>query len=764
MADHVNDALSTGGPSPGTDETQTDVGSPALDTTEVSETLPNASAPVVDTGQGAAPLPDIDGFRVIANIRKGGQGLILKAVELAATGRTVAMKFPRAGAFTSDRGRALFENEVEKTARLEHPNIARVYRSGQHNGVPFYSMEWIDGVELHHFVRNTRLTQRELLGLMMAVCRAVQHAHQRGIVHRDLKPANVMVTTEGNEPKVLDFGLAVEDTDLLATIDRGIGTPLYMSPEQGAGQARQLTTQTDVYSLGVILYELLTGKHPNGFTKEELDTLSTHAVRQRIAEGEVTRPRHASRDMDGDLEALLLKALAHDPDLRYASAGQLAEDIENYLTGEPLSARKPTIPYFLSKRLRKYRIQVAVAALVLLGAVAGAVFYVVSVGIEKKKADDALIRELRQRGLAETSAGVAMTAVKSLVFEVQRKLKDSPEHDRLRKDLLEVAARGLREIADTAGPRTQVTNRSMAAAILQIGDIFKKAGQRRHALEAYDQALGLFRLVAERQAGAPRAKRDLCLAHMRLGDLLTGMERPDEAREHLQTAERALLDLEKAAEPGDLPLAKDRWALHVMMGDWELLAGDAEKGLRHFVQSVEAAGGIAGAGDGRELSISHNGVGKASLALGDADGAARAYSKALAIHREAHRRNPSLRAKQDLAMTLSSLGEATHRAGQIEQARRYYRESIEIHRELAGAGLDRFEITTARACTLFMLGKLEEADGSQAEAVRCYRQARDILRELEFGKKLIDMPKYLNLLKEMDQAIQKMTAATQPSR
>ena len=376
--------------------------------------MPTVSGPEPAAGQGEPqPVPEVDGYRVVARLSaRGAQGTILEAFELAETARHVALKFPLGGALSSDRAMAMFENEVKTAASLEHPNIARVYKCDRQQGVLYYSMEWIDGVNLDEYVTQSDLTQRQILELMRTVCRAVQHAHQGGIIHRDLKPGNIMVATgesAGSEqigqPKVLDFGLAVEESGgTLVTSMRGVGTPLYMAPEQAAGTAKRPTTAMDVYALGVMLYKLLTGSHPHGFTREELGVLSSHQVRDRIAREEVIRPRSVSKEIDKELETLLLKALAHEAELRYASAGELATDIDNYFNGEPLTARPPSTLYFLKKRIKKYRVPVAIAAAVMVALIGTGVFSYVRVAQERGVAVAANEQERHQRVRADEAA------------------------------------------------------------------------------------------------------------------------------------------------------------------------------------------------------------------------------------------------------------------------------------------------------------------------------------------------------------------------
>jgi len=306
--------------------------------------------------------PDIEGYKIIERLGEGGMGTVWRAEQLS-TRRQVALKIMSSSRFSSGKAQARFEREVELTARLDHPNIASLFDSGLHHGMNYYAMELIDGIPLNQYIKSRHLSKNQILALMQKICQAVLYAHLRAVIHRDLKPSNILVSEDG-QPHVLDFGLAKalldEDEALTISIEGQIaGTPAYMSPEQAAGHQNETDTRTDVFSLGVILYELLVGQSPHDRSGSMFDLLN------QITEGKIRRPREVNKSIDIELEAILLKALARNPNDRYASAGTLAKDITNYLDEEPLDAQVQTTFYFLRKKVRKYRRQALTAVILI---------------------------------------------------------------------------------------------------------------------------------------------------------------------------------------------------------------------------------------------------------------------------------------------------------------------------------------------------------------------------------------------------------------
>ena len=281
---------------------------------------------------GHTALPTVRYFgdyELLEEIARGGMGIVYKARQVSLN-RIVALKMILAGSFASSRDVQRFRSEAESAANLDHPHIVPIYEVGEHEGQQYYSMKFVEGTSLAKHPRTD--PRREVEG-MIDVIRAVHHAHQRGVLHRDLKPSNVLVDSQGTR-LVADFGLAKR----LAAGDRSftetgqvLGTPKYMAPEQAAGR-KDLTVAADVYSLGVILYERLTGQTP--FTGDNALTLLRQA-----RESEPPRPSTIRPGLDRDLETVVLKCLEKEPGRRYPSAEALADDLANWLRGEPIQAR-----------------------------------------------------------------------------------------------------------------------------------------------------------------------------------------------------------------------------------------------------------------------------------------------------------------------------------------------------------------------------------------------------------------------------------------
>jgi len=390
-----------------------------------SEFLAESSAPKgkADPERVAAPAARVGRYRIVRELGRGGMGTVYEAIQDQPR-RKVALKLLHAS-ISSERTTERFVREAELLGRLDHPNIARVHDAGTHGaglgGVPYFAMEFIeDASPITAYVEMASLSVRRRVELFLPVCDAVHYGHQRGIIHRDLKPGNILVGGDDLRPRVIDFGVArtTEADASMAALETGaheiIGTLRYMSPEQCGGAANEVDVRCDVYALGIVLYEMLTGRLPYDFKSTSL-----LEIPRVISEAP---PRRLGASYDGDLDAIIQKALEKSPDRRYQSASELAGDLRRYLDGEPIEAKHDRKWYVLRKTIWRYRAAASVAAAFFLFMTVAAVALAVLYTRAERNAEN-----LRRLGYFQSIALAEHALDSSRTDELLRLLQECPE-------------------------------------------------------------------------------------------------------------------------------------------------------------------------------------------------------------------------------------------------------------------------------------------------------------------------------------------------
>jgi serine/threonine protein kinase/tetratricopeptide (TPR) repeat protein len=510
---------------------------------------------------GEQPGTKIGPYKLLEQIGEGGMGLVFMAEQMAPLRRRVALKIIRPGLDTR-AVIARFEAERQALALMDHPNIARVYDAGAtESGRPYFVMELVRGAPITDYCRERSVPLRERLELFITVCQAVQHAHQKGIIHRDLKPTNILVsqTDTAPIPKVIDFGVAkatasqsLTDRTLFTAFSQIVGTPLYMSPEQADLGNQDVDTRSDVYSLGVVFYELLTGATP--FDASRLKSAGPDEMRRIIREEEPPRPStrattaHAAlstvaaapparRVVDalaikGDLDWIVMKALEKDRRRRYESPSALAADVARHLASEPVEASPPMRSYRLLKFVRRNR-----AALVTAGAVAMALVIGMGISIwQTVRASDAERRASQALETAEARLKIARQAVDEMYTQVVEKwLSKEGALTSVQCEFLRKAVSFYQDFAaqnpDSLQGRLDVANalRRQAKILDELGDVAAAEAAYRKSIQQLDAVLP--------ELSNPIAGRyDLATSLLELGEMMRMARRYKEATPVLKRA------------------------------------------------------------------------------------------------------------------------------------------------------------------------------------------------------------------------------------
>jgi len=551
----------------------------------------------------ALPGVRIGAYRIVREIGSGGMGVVYEAVREEQFEKRVALKIIKQGLDSASIVRR-FQQERQILAGLNHANITALLDGGtMPDGRPYFAMEYVAGRPILEYCDTKRLDTRERLTLFQTVCAAVQYAHQNLVVHRDLKPSNILVTDAG-VPKLLDFGIAkilnadVTAAPLRMTVTIQVMTPEYATPEQIRGDP--ITTRTDVYSLGALLYELLTAHRPyrlktrtlqeiaRAICECEPETPSTAIT--RVAENVTPETVSATRgvphkqlkkQLEGDVDNIVLKALQKDPARRYASVEQFSEDIRRHLTGLPVIARKDTVRYRTGKFIQRHKAGVFAAASVALALIGGMITTTWQARIANT-----------QRARAERHFQDVRRLANSLLFELHDTIQNLPGATPARELLVKRALEYLDSLARESAHDSALLA-DLAAAYERVGDVqggylAANLGDAAGAITSYRKALAIRESLATEKPSDPALKRSLGGVHSKLFELLRQADDTTEALQHIEKAigiDEMLVARDPASLEDQRNLASDYVALggsETDVGNWKAGLENSRKGIALF--------------------------------------------------------------------------------------------------------------------------------------------------------------------------------------
>jgi serine/threonine protein kinase/tetratricopeptide (TPR) repeat protein len=576
------------------------------------------SAAAATVSFGEQPGSKIGHYKLLTQIGEGGFAVVFMAEQEQPVRRRVALKIIKLGMDTQQIV-ARFEAERQALAMMDHPGIAKVFDAGAtgpasgYPGRPYFVMELVKGAPITEYCDEHKLTIDERLDLFAQVCTAVQHAHQKGVIHRDIKPSNVLVSTQDDRPvaKIIDFGIAkaiqtpLTDKTLFTDFRQLIGTPAYMSPEQADGSL-DIDTRSDVYSLGVLLYELLAGMPPFDpktlrakafgemqriIREEEPPTPSTRLsggpdTLPSIAALRAVEPRKLTAMLRGELDWIVMRCLEKNRARRYQTANALATDVMNYLADEPVSACPPSLGYKLKKFARKYRTPIITAGAFAAILVAGTV---VSIW-QAVRATTALRAESAERERANANLSRAIDAVERYLIDVTTDVRlNQVDLQGLRRDLLASAVPFYGDFAKQRETDPDLEwNRGRA--LRGLGLLHQEMGQREPARSYFEQARPVFEALSAAHPQRWRYRQSLGAAYSDWGNFLRDTESWPEA---LEAYRKALAVKEQLARdfPAELELQIDLGIAHGNLGASLTDRGqfaEAENELRRATQSLGA--------------------------------------------------------------------------------------------------------------------------------------------------------------------------------
>jgi eukaryotic-like serine/threonine-protein kinase len=744
-------------PPPAGQPTEPDIPGNSAVTLDSERELPGGSADTLDQS-ATTPGPggfgftsvraEIPGYDILRVLGRGGMGVVY-AARHRALGRVVALKMILAGAHAGPAERDRFVGEAEALARLQHPNIVQIHEIGTHDDCPYLSLEYVAGQSLADALLGTPMPARRAAELLETIARAIAVAHERGILHRDLKPANILFTPEG-VPKITDFGLAKRlDREVGQTRTGSIlGTPSYMAPEQARGQAKHIGAAADIYALGAILYECLTGRPP--FRSESpVETL------RQVVDAEPVAPRLLNPKVDRDLETIALKCLQKEPAQRFATAKELADDLGRYIRGEPIRARQvgaaERVWRWSTRNPRMAALAVFAATLLLL-LTAGSVVATLVIARERDRAVVArraadgnaeaarTAQRLSERNakIAGEQADLAIDALKAMVGDVQKRLGNKPESAALRNDLLEAALERLNRVLRT-GERAGLSGRVMASAAVQIGDIELQLGRLTEGVRRYRDALAIATGLAAAEPNSDLARGNLALIHSKLAAANAQAGDWPGAREQYERAIALQTDLVNNPRKGDVPHSemilnlagfRDAFGRQLLeRGDPTNARAQLEDALRWREQLAAASAEDVGAK--RAVADLCQRLADLSFSAGDREEMQRYFARSFALREDLAGRQPANRQLQfELANTGAGYGDKLLFLGANREALGYYQPALDQTDTIAGEEPRNEPLQGVLAMALYRAATAQLRLGESESARALYQRALAIRQRL----------------------------------
>lgn len=666
--------------------------------------------------RASSAAPEFQGYQELVELHRGGQGVVYRGVQKS-TGRTVAVKVMREGPFAGESDRLRFEREAAILAQMHHDHVVGILDRGVEAGCYYFVMDYVDGRPLDRFFREEEPELRERLQLFALICETVSAAHFKGIIHRDLKPGNILIDDQ-RQPRILDFGLAKltevsEDDATPAQTLTGqfVGSLPWASPEQVGGNTDEIDTRTDVYSLGVILYHLLTGTFPYrvvGHPKDIMENILSvePSAPSRVVRGVGAAP--SSQRIDGDLDTIALKCLQKDRARRYQTAAELARDIRHYLEGEPIEARRDSSWYVFSKLMSRHRTAAVIAcAFILL--ITGSSFVSLGLWQQAKEERDRAIKvgdmEASARHRADAEAAKAQ-AVSGFLEEMLTAADPSKARnpDLTVKEAMDIAAKNIDAGSLQSQPEVEIAARNA------IGKTYFALGLYEESLAQHRKALAMAR--PEGANGSATVDEDT-LAELlrRLGEVLSTMGTLDEAESVLREA----MDIGRRLhgdQSSDVGFCLNELAII------KKTLGDRAAAESLYREALEIARATIGP-DSSEYCSTLNNLAILVSGRGDFDEAEKMMREVLDTRRRVLGED-----SPDAANSMNSLANLLQSKGDSKQAETLMRDALALRQRVLGAE------HPAVATNINDLGVMLDGLGRHDEAAELLTQSLEMRRKL----------------------------------